>query len=100
MIDRWDSNDPAIIIADQGYESYNVFAHIQEKGCYFLIRIKDIGSPGIIAAAKVPNTDEFDIFNDLWLTRKQTNGIVKFSQSKDGVHSPGNIRKNDYVQLL
>lgn len=77
MIDRWDSDDPAIIIADRGYESYNVFAHIQEKGCYFLIRIKDIGSPGIIAATKVPNTDEFDIFNDLLLTRKQTNKVKK-----------------------
>lgn len=77
IIDRWDSDEPAIIIADRGYESYTVFAHIQEKGCYFLIRIKDIGSAGIIAATKVPNTDKFDMFNDLLFTRKQTNKVKK-----------------------
>ena len=40
MVDR--STIPeALIIADRGYESYNSMAHIQEKGWYFLIRIKD-----------------------------------------------------------
>ena len=40
MVDR--SNIPqALVIADRGYESYNNMAHIQEKGWFFLIRIKD-----------------------------------------------------------
>ena len=36
----------ALVIADRGYESYNNLAHIQEKGWFFLIRIKD-GNYGI-----------------------------------------------------
>ena len=45
MVDR--SNIPkALLIADRGYESYNNMAHIQEKGWFFLIRIKD-GTKGM-----------------------------------------------------
>lgn len=84
MIDRWQTEEPTIIIADRGYESYNVFAHIQEKGCYFLIRVKDIGRPGIIAASKLPDTDEFDIANDFFLTRKQTNEVKKLMKENPG----------------
>ena len=44
MVDRADNVNPAIIIADRGYESYNVLAHIQEKNWKFLIRVKDFGN--------------------------------------------------------
>ena len=84
MVDRWQTEDSTIIIADRGYESYNVFAHIQEKGCYFLIRIKDIGKPGVIAASKLPDADEFDIANDFFLTRKQTNEVKKLMKENPG----------------
>ena len=40
MVDRSDISK-ALVVADRGYESYNNMAHIQEKGWYFLIRIKD-----------------------------------------------------------
>lgn len=84
MADRWQPEEPAIIIADRGYESYNVLAHIQEKGCYFLIRIKDVGRPGIIAASKLPDADEFDVINDFFLTRKQTNEVKKRMKENPG----------------
>ena len=45
MVDRSDIAK-AIVIADRGYESYNDMAHIQEKGWYYLIRVKD-GRTGI-----------------------------------------------------
>ena len=32
----------ALVIADRGYESYNNMAHFQEKGWFFLIRIKGV----------------------------------------------------------
>lgn len=41
MVDRANVAYPAIVIAGRGYESYNVFAHIQEKDWKFLIRVKD-----------------------------------------------------------
>ena len=41
-------NEKTILIADRGYESYNIFAHAQEKGWKYLIRVKGIGSRGIL----------------------------------------------------
>lgn len=73
MIDRDVSASPTIYIADRGYESYNNIAHVQEKGQYFLIRIKDSMKNGIASAVNLPSEGEFDISIDLNLTRKQTN---------------------------
>ena len=41
MIDRYNGGKKTIFIADRGYETYNIFAHVQEKGMYYLIRVKD-----------------------------------------------------------
>lgn len=62
----------ALVIADRGYESYNNMAHIQEKGWYFLIRIKD-GVNGIKNGLSLPDSNEFDVDISLKLSRKQTN---------------------------
>ena len=72
-----DSSDipKALVIADRGYESYNNMAHVQEKGWYFLIRIKDGLNNGIKSGFDLPSDDEFDIPIALNLTRKQTNAI-------------------------
>lgn len=70
MVDR-SSVENALIIADRGYESYNLFAHIQEKGWKYLIRVKDIHSTGIAAGLALPNLDEFDLFCPMQLTRRK-----------------------------
>ena len=78
MVDR--SNiQKALIIADRGYESYNNMAHIQEKGWFFLIRIRD-GEHGIKKGLDLPACDEFDQQISLKLTRRQTKetkGLLK-----------------------
>ena len=61
----------AIVIADRNYEAYNTLAHIQEKGWYSLIRIKD-GDYGIKNGFDLPDEDCFDVKHALKLTRKQT----------------------------
>ena len=66
------SLDNVILIADRGYESYNIMAHAIEKGWNFLIRIKDIHSNGIASGLDLPNTDTFDTNIKLVLTRSQT----------------------------
>lgn len=38
-----------IILADRGYETYHVFAHIMAKGLSFVIRTKDISRRGGIS---------------------------------------------------
>lgn len=56
---------------DRGFEAYNVMAHCQEKGYFFLIRIRD-GKQSIKAGLKLPDTDCFDQNIELNLCRRQT----------------------------
>ena len=59
MVDRSDI-PKALLLADRNYESYNNLAHIQEKGWFFLIRIKD-STAGIASGLTLPDTDECDV---------------------------------------
>lgn len=61
----------ALLIADRGYESYNLMAHCQEKGWRFLIRVKDLTPTGIAASLDLPHTDQFDVPVSLSITRRQ-----------------------------
>ena len=74
MVDRsWIDN--ALVLADRGYESFNNFAHVIEKGWHFLIRVKDVGSNGILKGLDLPDTNCFDVEINLNITRKQTNAV-------------------------
>ena len=73
----------ALIIADRGYESYNLMAHIQEKGWKYLIRIKDIHSSGIACGFDLPDRDVFDMEIDLNLTTRQTKEVKKLCQNRN-----------------
>ena len=81
MIDRTNILS-AIVLADRGYESYNCFAHIQEKGWKFLFRVKD-GTGGITSGLDLPNTEEFDLCFNMYLTRKQTNEMKELFKDKN-----------------
>ena len=35
------AREKTIFIVDRGYETYIIFAHVQEKGMCYLIRVKD-----------------------------------------------------------
>ncbi len=79
MIDRFPSSadNKPIFIADRGYCSYNNFAHVIEKGAYFLIRSKDITSKGILYNFDFPdNQDSFDIDIDISLVRSDSKKII------------------------
>lgn len=75
MIDRYAGEKKTIFIADRGYETYNIFAHVQEKGMYYLIRVKDGGGGSMTGSFRLPVKDEFDHDMHLVLTRKQTNEV-------------------------
>ena len=75
MVDRSTISGDVIVVADRGYESYNTFAHIQEKGWKYVIRVKDIDSTGVASSLKLPSCEVFDEQIDLKLTRRQTNEI-------------------------
>ena len=71
MVRRSPINDKVILIADRAYESYNNFAHIEEKAWKYLIRVKDLGSNGILSGLQLPSGGEFDVCVRRILTRKQ-----------------------------
>lgn len=71
MVDRYSDDTPVIFIADRGYESFNTFAHMIEKDAKFIIRVKDIGSNGILSSYDLSDT-EFDEYIRATLTRRHT----------------------------
>ena len=79
MIDRYHSAAKTLFIADRNYESYNIFAHIHERGMFYLIRTKDIHKQGIVSAARsqLPtNQESFDATVKITLTNQQTKEIL------------------------
>lgn len=76
MVDRSKVNEKAIIIADRGYESYNVFAHAEQKGLKYLIRVKDVTSRGGISPSlKLNAQGDIDQEINVIITKKQTNAV-------------------------
>jgi hypothetical protein len=75
MVDRSRISGKVIVIADRGYESYNNFAHIEEKGWKYLIRIKDTGTRCIVHGLGLPRVGEYDICLQRIFTRKKTDEI-------------------------
>lgn len=88
----------ALVIADRGYESFNSMAHIQERGWFFLIRVKD-GSNGIKEGLDLPETDCFDVDIALNLTRKKTNAVKELFKDKNHYRSISSTQPFDYLPL-
>ena len=99
MVDRSKLQN-VLLIADRGYENYNLMAHIQEKGWSFLIRIQDVvNSRGIAAGLDLPRADEFDLAIDLSLTTKQTNDVKLLAQNKNLCKILKTCRDFDFLPL-
>lgn len=75
MVKNLDVNEKTIIIADRGYENYDVIEHIKQKGMNFLIRIKYVNSNGISSGLTLPKEEVFDEEINLLVTRRNTNEI-------------------------
>jgi hypothetical protein len=75
MIDRSKTDGKVIVIADRAYESCNIFAHAEQKGWKYLIRVKDVNSSGILSRIKLPQKAEFDVTVNRILTRRQTKEV-------------------------
>ena len=99
MIDRYPGHSKTIFIADRGYENYNIFAHIQENGMFYLIRAKDVVSNGIVASFinQLPdNQESFDISFPITLTKKQTKEV---KDNKEKYRLVGKDKPFDFVDL-
>lgn len=88
----------ALIIADRGYESFNSMAHIQEKGWFFLIRVRD-GNNGIKQGLDLPESDCFDVNISLKLTRKKTNAVKELLKDKNHYRIVSSTQPFDFLPL-
>ena len=95
MVDR-SCLDRVLLLADRGYESFNVLAHIQEKGWKFLIRIKD-GFGGIACGLDLPDAAEFDVPISLNLTIKQTNEMKVLLKDRNHYRYIGSSARFDFL---
>ena len=83
MVDRSGIDEPVIITADRGYESYNTLEHIARKGWKYLIRLRE--SKGILSSLSLPEGD-FDMPVQLFLTRKQTKKLKELQKEFPGMY--------------
>ena len=75
------SIDKAIVVGDRGYESYNVMAHIYEKGWFYLLRVRE--NQSIASGLDLPDTGEFDLDISLNITRSITNEIKELLKDRN-----------------
>lgn len=76
MIDRNDIIEPVILTLDRGYNSYNLMAHAESKGWYYLIRTHGPHKKRcILSSHKLEHNKEFDEQLSIKLTRCQTKEI-------------------------
>ncbi|WZL74834.1 transposase [Clostridiaceae bacterium 35-E11] len=94
MIDRSRFREKVILIADRGYENYNIFAHAEEKNWKYLIRGKDITSNGVVSGLGITEEGTFDKNISLTLTRSQT----KAKKSKEYKFMP-TCQGFDYIPI-
>ena len=99
MVDR--ANGPeSLIIADRGFEGFNVMAHIQNKNWKYLIRVQDITTKsGIAGGLDLPNKEEFDVFIDLSLTKSQGKQAKKMAKNRNAVRILKAGRNHDFLPV-
>ena len=77
MVDRQPAfpGSSNVYIGDRGYCSYNNMAHVMESGQYFLFRVKDIHSKGLVGNFDFPDDEVFDIDVTVTLVRSHSSKI-------------------------
>ncbi|MDE7431426.1 MAG: IS4 family transposase [Lachnospiraceae bacterium] len=107
MVDRLTESYPVIIMADRGYENYNLFAHIEQRLFDYIIRIRDIGSSGSMASGfDFPSGGAFDLTRDVVITRHSTGPCMinrvkyKYFSKKARFDYIENSKCEDYGMLI
>lgn len=73
-------------------------AHVQEKGWFYLIRVKD-NTGGIASGLDLPDTDEFDMPVSLSLTRKQTKEMKELLKDRNAYRFIPSSGTFDYLPV-
>jgi len=68
LVDRYPSDTKTLIIADRGMGSYNLYAHAENNGLYYLVRVKALNAKRLKGNDDFPE-GEFDITVNRIITR-------------------------------
>lgn len=72
LVDRIPDQHPVILLADRGYENYNLFAHVEERLFDYVIRLRDSDTSSIVSGVRLPDTAEYDVTKRIVITRHST----------------------------
>lgn len=86
MLEQTELSGKAILTADRGYESYNTFAHILEKGWNFVIRGRQ-GERGILSSLNVPDQEQFDVVCPIVICKKHCRGTKQHPEKYKRIRS-------------
>ena len=95
LVDRVTEKYPVIIMADRGYENYNLFAHVEERLFDYVIRVKDRHSNGMLSGMDLPESAEFDVTKQVIITRHST-GPAAINRKKYKYFSKGS--RFDFIE--
>lgn len=106
LIDRISEKYPVILLADRGFENYNLFAHVEERLFDYVIRVKDVTSNGILSGLELPDTQEFDVTKRIVITRHSTGpaaimpSVYKYISKKCRFDYIENSKSPDYEMYI
>lgn len=102
LVDRISEKHPVILLADRGFENYNLFAHVEERLFDYVIRVKGIASSGMVSGLELPNAPEFDVTKRIVITRHSTGpaaimpNVYKYISGKSRFDYIENSKSPDY----
>lgn len=80
MVDRYSGKKKSIFIADRGYSSYNVVAHVILKDQYFLIRLDSVMAKNVFPDKKdLCDKSSFDVVDTIHIGRKRNKKMYELS---------------------
>lgn len=89
LFDEQSFPEQSLFVFDRGYEGYPLMAHINEKNQYFLIRVKDWHTGGILKGIPRPDAEEFDFLYEKIFVNKIRAEYKKERDKYQRVHSTG-----------
>lgn len=81
MIKRSKVKEPVILVADRNFECWDTLAHLQSKGWFYVIRVREV--KGFISGLNVPDEEEFDLPVELSLTRSQSKAVKELCADRN-----------------
>lgn len=106
LIDRIPETYPIILLADRGFENYNLFAHVEERIFDYVVRMRDSDNSCIVSKMKLPDADEYDVTKRIVITRHTTGpaaimpSVYKVINNKTRFDYIENTKSPDYEMYI